>query len=70
MRLDRPGLDALRDAAEAGQLDAVWWLSPDRLARIYAYQAIVLDEFARHGVSVLFHDTPPLAYHPQALLLT
>ena len=33
-RLDRPGLDALRDGAEAGRLDAVWCLSPDRLARI------------------------------------
>ena len=58
-RLDRPGLDALRDAAEAGRLDAVWCLSPDRLARIYAYQVIVLDELARHGVAVRFHDTPP-----------
>jgi hypothetical protein len=27
-RLDRPGLDALRDAAEAGLFDAVWCLSP------------------------------------------
>ena len=35
-RLDRPGLDSLRDAAEAGLLDAVWCLSPDRLARVYA----------------------------------
>jgi site-specific DNA recombinase len=69
-RLDRPGLDTLRDAAEAGQLDAVWCLSPDRLARIYAYQVIVLDELARHGVAVLFHDTPPLADDPQAQLLT
>jgi len=69
-RLDRPGLDALRDAAEAGQLDAVWCLSPDRLARIYAYQVIVLDELARHGVTALFHDTPPLADDPQAQLLT
>jgi site-specific DNA recombinase len=32
-RLDRPGLDALRDQAEAGVFDAVWCLSPDRLAR-------------------------------------
>ena len=32
-RLDRPGLDALRDAAEAGLFEAVWCLSPDRLAR-------------------------------------
>ena len=55
-RLDRPGLDALRDAAGAGRLDAVWCLSPDRLARLYAYQVIVLDELARHGVEVLFHD--------------
>jgi hypothetical protein len=60
----------LRDAAEAGRLDAVWCLSPDRLARIYAYQVIVLDELARHGVTVLFHDAPPLADDPQAQLLT
>jgi site-specific DNA recombinase len=69
-RLDRPGLDALRDAAEAGRLDAIWCLSPDRLARMYAYQVIVLDELAHHGVTVLFHDTPPLADDPQAQLLT
>lgn len=69
-RLDRPGLDALRDAAEAGQLDAVWCLSPDRLARMYAYQVIVLDELARYGVSVLFHDTPLLDDDPQTHLLT
>ena len=31
-RLNRPGLDALRDQAEAGAFDAVWCLSPDRLA--------------------------------------
>ena len=43
---------------------------PDRLARIYAYQVIVLDELARHGVTVLFHDAPPLADDPQAQLLT
>ena len=69
-RLDRPGLDALRDAAEAGQFDAVWCLSPDRLARMYAYQVIVLDELERHGVVVLFHDTPTLADDPQTHLLT
>lgn len=36
-RLDRPGLDALRDGAEGGLFEAVWCLSPDRLARAYAY---------------------------------
>jgi site-specific DNA recombinase len=69
-RLDRPGLDALRDAAEAGLIEAVWCLSPDRLARIYAYQVIVLDELARHSVAVRFTDAPPLADDPQARLLT
>ncbi len=69
-RLDRPGLDALRDAAQAGLIERVWCLSPDRLARVYAYQVIVLDELARHGVSVRFTDAPPLDDDPQAKLLT
>ncbi|MBI4728255.1 MAG: recombinase family protein [Acidobacteria bacterium] len=69
-RLDRPGLDALRDAAEARLIDGVWCLSPDRLARVYAYQVIVCDELARHGVAVLFSDAPPIGDDPQARLLT
>ena len=69
-RLDRPGLDTLRDAAEAGHIEGVWCLSADRLARMYAYQVIVLDELARHGVSVSFHDTPQIEDDPQARLLT
>jgi site-specific DNA recombinase len=67
-RLDRPGLDALRDAAEAGVVEAVWCLSPDRLARAYAYQVLILDELARHQVPVRFTDAPPLD-DPQARLL-
>jgi len=70
-RLDRPGLDALRDAAEAGLFELVWCLSPDRLARAYAYQVLVLDELARFGVTVRFTDAPGLAAgDPQATLLT
>ena len=69
-RLDRPGLDALRDAAEAGHIESMWCLSADRLARMYAYQVIVLDELARHGVSVSFLDTPKIEDDPQARLLT
>jgi site-specific DNA recombinase len=70
-RLDRPGLDALRDAAEAGLFELVWCLSPDRLARAYAYQVLVLDELARFGVAVRFTDAPGLADgDPQAVLLT
>jgi len=70
-RLDRPGLDELRDAAEAGLIERVWCLSPDRLARIYAYQVIVLDELARHRVSVAFADAPAMDENdPQSKLLT
>ncbi|WP_371666456.1 recombinase family protein [Streptomyces sp. NBC_00289] len=68
--LDRPGLDALRDAAEAGLFERVWCLSPDRLARVYAYQVVVLDELARLQVKVCFTDAPPITDDPQAILLT
>jgi hypothetical protein len=59
-RLDRPGQDELRDAAEAGFIEPVWCLTPDRLARIYAYQVIVLDELARQRVSAVFADAPAI----------
>jgi site-specific DNA recombinase len=67
-RLDRPGLDRLRDAAEAGTIDAIWCLSPDRLARSYAYQILILDELASYQVPVRFTDAPPLD-DPQGRLL-
>ncbi len=47
----------------------MWCLSADRLARVYAYQVIVLDELARHGVGVRFTDAPPIDDDPQAKLL-
>ena len=69
-RLDRPGLDALRDAAVAGAFEAVLVISPDRLARNFAYQMVVLDEFKLHGVEIHFLDTPDFADEPQSRLLT
>ena len=52
-------------------MQRVWCLSPDRLARAYAYQVLVLDELARFGVVVAFTDSPGLAADdPQATLLT
>ena len=46
-------------------------LSPDRLARSYAYQVLILDELARLGVRVAFTDAPGLDQDdPQAKLLT
>ncbi len=57
-RLDRPGLDALRDAAIAGDFEVVAVFSPDRLARKYAYQVLLLEELRRAGCQVVFLQHP------------
>lgn len=57
-QLDRPALDTLRDHAREGRFDAVVILCPDRLARKYAYQVLLLDEFKRTGVAVHFCERP------------
>ena len=43
---------------------------PDRLARSYAYQMLVLDELDRLGCKVNFTDAPAIDDDPQARLLT
>ena len=53
-RLDRPGLERLRDLAAEGAFAAVLVYAPDRLARNYAYQVVVLDELTRTGCDVIF----------------
>ena len=68
-RLDRPALDRLRDAAEAGDLDGVICLCADRLARAYAYQVLILEELERFGVRVRFLEGPAHGEDPQATLL-
>jgi len=57
-RLDRPALDALRDAAATGAFDAVAVYTPDRLARKYAYQVLLLEELRRAGCPVIFLQHP------------
>ena len=52
--LVRPALERLRDLAAAAMLDRLYVHSPDRLARKYAYQVLLLDEFQRGGVEVVF----------------
>jgi site-specific DNA recombinase len=61
--LARPALERLRDVAYAGGVDRVYVHSPDRLARKYAYQVLLVDEFQHHGVELVFlnhtlGDTP------------
>jgi site-specific DNA recombinase len=54
----RPALEKLRDRAATGELDILYVHSPDRLARKYAYQVLLLDEFMRAGTSVVFLNHP------------
>ncbi|HEY2786646.1 MAG TPA: recombinase family protein [Fimbriiglobus sp.] len=54
----RPALERLRDQAAAGVLDRLYVHSPDRLARSYAYQVLLLEEFRRGGVEVVFLNRP------------
>src|SRR5499433_143683 len=52
--LIRPALERLRDVIAAGAVDRVYVHSPDRLARKYAYQVVLVEEFRRAGVEVIF----------------
>lgn len=52
--LVRPALERLRDVVAAGVVDRVYVHSPDRLARSYAYQVVLVDEFQRSGVEIIF----------------
>src|SRR6266478_4714156 len=56
--LGRPGLDRLRDHAALADLDVVLVTAPDRLARNYVHQVLLLEELARHGCRVEFLDRP------------
>jgi site-specific DNA recombinase len=50
----RPALERLRDLIATGVLDCIYVHSPDRLARKYAYQVLLVDEWQRAGVEVIF----------------
>ena len=52
--LIRPGLEQLRDVAALNGLDRLYVHSPDRLARRYAYQVLLMDELQQAGVEVIF----------------
>ena len=56
--LARPALEQLRDLAAGGGLDRVYVHSPDRLARRYAYQVLLMDELQRAGVEIVFLNRP------------
>jgi site-specific DNA recombinase len=67
--LVRPGLEKVRDLSAEGQIQAILIYSPDRLSRNYAYQVVLMDEFASSGTEVLFINSPKADTPEEALLL-
>jgi site-specific DNA recombinase len=67
--LVRPGLEKLRDLAAEGQIQAVLIHAPDRLSRKYAYQVLLTEELARHGVDTVFLKAPQTATPEDQLLV-
>src|SRR5258708_6722769 len=52
--LVRPALERLRDIAWAGGFQRLYVHSPDRLARKYAWQVLLVEELQRSGVELVF----------------
>jgi len=67
--LERPGLEQVRDLAAEGQIEVVLAYAPDRLSRKYAYQVLLIEELARHGVEMLFVKAPQNATAEDQLLV-
>jgi site-specific DNA recombinase len=56
--LYRPALERLRDAVASGHVERIYVHAPDRLARRYAHQVLLIDEFRRAGAEVAFLNRP------------
>jgi site-specific DNA recombinase len=67
--LTRPALERLRDRAAEGAFELLLCHAPDRLARRYAYQVLLLKELARTGIEVIFAKEPERGGTPEDELL-
>jgi site-specific DNA recombinase len=67
--LVRPALEKLRDLATQVHVEVILCYSPDRLARKYAFQALLIDEFTRAGTAVRFVKGPKADTPEDELLL-
>lgn len=55
--LQRPGLDAMRDAAQEGRFQVLYVYDRGRLSRVFAYQEIIIEEIINKGIEfVTLHD--------------
>ena len=66
--LGRPALERLRDVVAARSVARLYVHSPERLARQYAYQVLLVDEFRRAEVEVIFLKHA-LGHRPEDALL-
>src|SRR5271156_6172755 len=67
--LERPALERVRDLAAEGQIQVVLVYAPDRLSRKYAYQILLMEELAHHGVDTVFMQAPQTATAEDQLLV-
>ncbi|WP_336492799.1 recombinase family protein, partial [Methylobacterium nigriterrae] len=56
--LRRPGLERLRDAVATARLDRILITAPDRLARNFVHQVLLVEELEKYGAEVVFLDRP------------
>jgi site-specific DNA recombinase len=56
--LNRPGLDRLREQVAQLAFDRLLITAPDRLARKYVHQVLLLEEFEQYGCQVEFLERP------------
>ena len=60
-KLNRPGLDRLRDRAARRAFSLALVTAPDRLARNYVHQVLLIEELSGHGCRVEFIERPMTA---------
>lgn len=68
-KLNRPGLDHLRDAARMAAFEIVLVTAPDRLARKYVHQVLLIEELNQLGCRVEFLERPMKEDDPHDQLL-
>lgn len=67
-QLQRPSLDEMRDMIRTEPVDAVLIYAPDRLARKYSHQLILLEEFRKSGVKICFLKDNPSTDTPEGVM--
>ena len=67
--LIRPALERLRDLVATSSIDRIYVLSPDRLSRKMAHQAILIEEFRKFDCEIIFLNQDGITDSPEANLL-